>query len=144
MIPNNDAKEALIIKARSIAALTAPLPTGTLPDGVQGIREYGWKGTVFNYPNIRLELEPQVPTTNDSLCAPSFIEWSWYVFSEHQSSLEADEIAGILVSNFQAISFISNNVKFVRVNITENIPAISQDERTWRAQIRCRSIVNIA
>lgn len=138
MIPNNDAKEALITEARSIGSLV----TGTLPDGIQGIREYGWKGTVFNYPNIRLELEPQIPTTNDSMCSPSYLEWSWYVFSETQSSLEADQIAGILVNHFRAISFTRNNIKFTRVNITENIPAISQDERTWRAQIRCRSIVN--
>jgi hypothetical protein len=141
MIPNNEIKEALISKGRAIAGLTAPLPTGTLPDGLQGVREHSWKGTDYNYPNVRLELETQVPTTNDSNCAVGLANWSWYVFSEMHSSQEADRIAGIILANFRGISFQINNVHFSRIVILENIPAVSQDERTWRAQVRCQSLV---
>jgi hypothetical protein len=46
------------------------------------------------------------------------------------------------VQTFRGSSFARNNIKFVRVRILENIKAIRQDVRTWRAQVRCRSVVH--
>lgn len=136
MISNDLTKAAVVAKLKTITALTA-----LLPDGLQGIRESGWRGNVFGFPNVRVEMESQTDLTPDSNCTPSNQSWSIYVFSEKQSSQEADEIAGIVVGQIKGVSFSGTGVKFSRVEILENIPAIAENENTWRAQIRCRSIV---
>lgn len=136
MIPNDITKGAVIARLKADSTLVA-----RLPDQLLGIREYGWRGNVFQYPCVRVEMESQIDATPDSNCTPVNQSWSVYVFSELHSSQEADEIAGIIATNFKGISFGDVNVKFSRVEILENIPAIPDDERTWRAQVRCRSII---
>ena len=136
MIPNNVTKAAVVTANKAIASLIA-----RLPDGSSGVREYGWRGNDFQYPNVRIEMESQVDQTPDSNCTPVNQAWSEYVFSESHSSMEADELAGIIAEYFKGITFSGDGVKFSRVEILEVIPAIPDDERTWRAQVRCRSII---
>jgi len=136
MIPNDVTKAAVVAETQSIASLIA-----LLPDGTQGVREYGWRGNQFQYPNVRVEMESQYDATPDSNCTPVNQSWSLYVFSESHSSLEADNLAGIIANYFKGISFSGTGVKFSTVEVLENIPAIPDDERTWRAQVRCRSII---
>lgn len=138
MIANDLIKEAIVTRLRAHTTLTA-----RLPDGVQGVREQFWRGTIFQYPNVRVELETQTDATPDSNCTPAYQDWSVYVFSEKQSSQEADEIAGIIVAYLRGTNFTVNTVKFSKVSILENIPATPEDEHTWRAQIRCRSLIFI-
>lgn len=137
MIPNNDVKQAIVTRLRAYSTLV----NYPLPDGVQGVREYNWRGTDFQYPNVRVEIESQTDATPEPRCTSSYIDWSTYVFSEHQSSLEADKIAGIVEAYFKDLSFTENNVKFQKIKVLESIPAIPEDEHTWRAQVRCRSII---
>ena len=136
MIPNDLTKAAVVAKLKANATLVA-----RLPDGLMGIRESGWRGNVFQYPNVRVEMEAQVDATPDSNCTPVNQAWSVYVFSEFHSSQEADEIAGIIANYFKGLSFSGSGVKFSSTEVLENIPAIPDDERTWRAQVRCRSII---
>lgn len=136
MISNDEVKEAVVSTLKADAILVA-----RLPDGQNGIRERGWRGNVFQYPIVRVDLEPQRDLTPDSNCTPVTQDWSIYVYSEEHSSREADQIAGLVANLFQGRFFVSNGIKFSRVNILENIPAIPEDERTWRAQVRCRSII---
>jgi hypothetical protein len=139
MIANDLVKEAIVTNLRAYAALTAQLP-----DGVQGVREQHWRGTVFQYPNVRVELESQIDVTPNNNCTPAYQTWSVYVFSEKQSSQEADTLAGLIVSHFKGITFTVNTVKFSNVSILESIPATPEDEHTWRAQVRCQSVINTA
>lgn len=136
MIANDQVKEAVVSILKANSTLIA-----RLTDGLKGVRERGWRGNVFSYPNVRVDLEPQRDLTPDSDCTPVIQDWSVYVYSEQHSSMEADQIAGIVANLFQSRFFVENGVKFARVNILENIPAIPEDERTWRAQVRCRSII---
>lgn len=135
MIDNDLVKAALIAKANSTPGIQAFLASGT-------VLEYNFKGTDWTYPCGRLYIENQTETSPDENGCPSFVDFSWYIFSEKQSSKQADQIAGSFVSAFRASSFTRNNIKFSHIKILENIPAISQDERTWRAQIRCRSLIH--
>jgi hypothetical protein len=137
MVSNDIIQAALLAKAQSIVALTAAL-TG----GASSIKQLNFKGTDFSYPSVRLALEGQ--TELSEMSCPSQVDFSFYVFSEKSSSKEADQIAGIIVSAIRGISFKQNTVRFTKIRITENIPAIAQDEVTWRSQIRCQSIVNLA
>lgn len=137
MISNNLVKAALIAKADTTPAILAiPIASGT-------VSEYNFQGTDWVYPCVRLQLDPQTDVLSGNKC-PSFIEFSWYILSEHQSSEQADQIAGVFASVFRDLSFTRNSIKFSGIQILENIPAIKQDARTWRAQVRCRALINNA
>ncbi len=135
MISNDLVKAALINKGNSTPAIQAYLPSGT-------VLEYNFQGTDWTYPCARLHVEDQTDQSEDTSGCPSWVEFSWYIFSESGSSKQADQIAGVFVAAFRGLSFTRNNIKFGKVKILENIPAIKQDERTWRAQIRCRSLIH--
>ena len=137
MIANNTIKAAIVAQTQAVPTLTGTV----LPDGAKGVAEINWRGDVFSYPNVRIGDISQTDQTPDSNCTPVIIDWSVYVFSEKHSSLEADNIAGLIVVYFKDRNFTSNGLRFVRVGILENIAAIQDDPNTWRAQVRCRSIV---
>jgi|SRR5688572_17329143 len=137
MIPNNTVQASIVAQTQLVPTLTGTV----LPDGARGVSEVNWRGDEFDYPNVRVGLESQTDATPDSDCTPVFVDWSVYVFSEKHSSFEANEIAGLIVVYFKGRNFTSNGLRFARVEILENIPALQEDSNTWRAQIRCRSIV---
>ena len=137
MLDNDLIQASILAKAQTLTTLIA-----LLPDGLQGIRELNWKGSDFSYPCVRLALETQMDLDETNVSCPSTVDFSFYVFSETASSKQANSIAGKLVSGFRGIGFSQNNIKFVKIKILENIPAIAQDARTWRAQIRCRSTIH--
>lgn len=139
MISNDLIQAALLAKAQTIAALTAALTSGA-----KGIKELDYKGTDFSFPCVRIALEGQTDISGTNTNCPSQVDFSFYVFSEKSSSKESNQIAGIIVTAFRGMSFSQSTVKFVKIRITENIPAIAQDEITWRAQIRCQSIAHLA
>lgn len=139
MISNELVQAAIVAKAQASATLIA-----ALSQGIDGIKELNWKGTDFTYPCVRIALEGQTDLTETNVSCPSQVDFSFYVFSETASSKQANQIAGIIVTAFRGLSFAQNTVKFVKIRIQENIPAIAQDERTWRAQVRCQSIIHTA
>jgi len=139
MVSNELIHAAILSKAQASVAITS-----SLPDGTKGIKESGYKGTDFSYPCVRLAIEGQTDILGTNTNCPSQVDFSFYVFSEKASSKEADQIAGKIVTGFRGISFEQDAVKFVKIRILENIPAIAQDERTWRAQIRCQSMIHLA
>lgn len=137
MIDNNLLQAALTAKANGNTVITTSLPSGT-------VLEYNFQGTDLSYPSARLQIENQYDISDTNVNCPSQVEWSWYVFGEQRSSKECNQIAAKFVNQFRGVSFTQNGIKFVKIRILENIPAIQEDERTWRAQIRCQSIVHSA
>ena len=135
MIDNDLIQAALVSKANSTAGIQTSLASGT-------IVEYNFQGTDWTYPTARLQIESQIDLISANAHCPSQVDFSWYIFSEKASSKEANNIAGKFITAFRGLSFTQNSIKFVRVMVLENIPAIRQDERTWRAQIRCQSVVH--
>lgn len=135
MISNELIQAAIVAKTQASATIIA-----ALTDGATGIKEFNYKGADFSYPCVRIQLDSQIDISE--IACPSQVEFSFYIFSEKASSKEANQIAGIIVSAFRGLSFSQNSIKFVKINILENIPAIAQDERLWRAQIRCRTIIH--
>ena len=137
MIDNDLLQAAILAKSQGVTALTSSLPSGTA-----SIKEFNWRGTDFQYPCVRIAVESQFDVSETNISCPSQVDFSFYIFSEKQSSKEANSIAGKVVAGLRGLSFAQNNIKFVKVRILEHIPAIAEDERTWRAQVRCRSIVH--
>jgi len=139
MISNDLIQAAILAKIQAVTSVTT-----SLPDGANGIKELSYKGTDFSYPCIRIALEGQIDIAGTNTHCPSQADFSFYIFSEKSSSKETNQIAGKVVAAFRGLSFSQSTVKFVKIRILENIPAIAQDERTWRAQIRCQSTVHTA
>jgi hypothetical protein len=83
-------------------------------DDNEEIREDGWKGSNFTYPNIRVRLIDNTPVNGSS-------------------SQQADRIAGIIMTELHDTQFVSNNISF-GVRTTSLAPAIWSDEQTWRSE----------
>jgi hypothetical protein len=100
--------------------------------GVDEIREDQWQGTNFSYPNVRVRMISNRPVGGKD-CPLQTITVSFMVFSEDASSLEAEQIAGIINNTLNDITFISNGI-MVSLRTSNLIPAVRSDERTWRTE----------
>jgi len=105
--------------------------TDELSAGAEEIREDQWQGKDFTYPNIRVRLITNNP--EDVQCDLHSVLFSCLVFSESTSSQQADTIAGIIGITLHERSFVSNNIAFTTY-VTDLVPAIRSDLRTWRSE----------
>ena len=133
MIGDETIQSALITKLKLF-----PSPTGTFTNSAE-IRELEWQGDEFVYPNVRLDLEDnRYYFDEQERCQLQEVEFSVYVFSESRSSKQCSQIKTEII-NFlvgQGWSNIPLNVRFARVRLLENVPAVRAEERVWRAQAR--------
>lgn len=134
MIDNNLIQAALISKLKADTNLIAFLAQYNASDE---IREASYQGTVFAYPNVRIELGTQIET-GEPPCY-SEIPFTVYCHSEENSSKQANELAGfvndaLIRKNFSGTGFTSGRI------ITDGtISARRTTERIWQAvcQFRC-------
>ncbi|MBU2051385.1 MAG: hypothetical protein KKH61_20750, partial [Gammaproteobacteria bacterium] len=98
------------------------------------MREHQWQGTDFTYPNIRIRMISITPISSNIECSHTKFSVSFMVFSENASSLEANQIAGIINNELHNKQFTSNSIAFALV--TSNlVPAIRSDIHTWRSEV---------
>ena len=131
LIRDDQIQAGLVSYLKGRTAVTS-LVTGTY--GVE-IREDQWQGTKFTYPNVRVRLISNVPTDKTG-CLHEFTA-GIQVFSEEASSMESDQIAGIIGNELHGNGFQSNNIAFT-IQVTNLIPAIRSDMRTWRSEVLIR------
>ena len=137
MLRDDQIQAALVAYLKSNTDIVAELGAeGTDEDE---IREDTWQGTEFSYPNIRVNLISNVPT-NDN-CPTSRIVVSFMVFTEDSSSQLSDRIAGIINTTLNYRSFVSNNIAFT-ARITNLVPAVRRDQRTWMSEARFSMLVS--
>ncbi len=134
MLSNDEIQAELISYLKKNTAIVNALPS------VDEIREDQWQGTVFEYPNIRVKLNSNVPLDAET-CNHIQISISFLVFSELPSSLEADQIAGIINKELHKKQFKSNGIAF-SLRTTNLIPAIRSDVRTWRSEVLMSGIAS--
>lgn len=135
MIGDEQIQAAIITKMKSLAPY----------QGVQSgeIRELEWQGDTFTYPNIRVELETNEWYFDEQeKCNLQYIEFSVYCFSEQRSSKECSQIKTAVINALVGIGFTSNSTKFSRLRMVDNVPAVREDERTWRSQVKFGSRVS--
>ena len=132
LIRTDEVQTALIIDLLANSDVTDEL------DDVTEIREFNWKGTEFSYPNIRVEIVNANPNESPD-CGQSFIG-SIYVFSENSSSVQANQIAGIIADEYYHKSLSSNSIFFTSIGVSL-ISAIAQSERTWRSEVQLESMI---
>lgn len=125
---NVQIQSALIAYLKATTTLTAVVTAAE-------IRENQWQGTEYIYPNVRVKLQDNRP--GEVNCDVSNCMFSILIFSQLDSSIQAEQIAGIIDVALHARSFSSNNIRFSlwRMNL---IPAIRIDARTWRSEIQFR------
>lgn len=139
MISNADIQASWIAKLKATSAVTARISTVE-------IREDQWKGQTFTYPNIRVKLGPLMPTTPNNNCQIFRSEVSIRVYVEQKSSKTADEIAGIVATQFWGHPFTNGAVKFTAINLTSVMPADTPewDEQSWMAEVNLSCLVQSA
>lgn len=142
MIRNDQVQAALISRLKANNTITSLIVSGTAQDETwhTDIREDQWEGTSFGYPNIRVRLLPSSPL-GDKDCHIIKFSVSFLVFSEEQSSMEADQIAGIITNEFQGKTFLANNIE-ISLRLASLIPAVRSDTRTWRSEALMNGIAS--
>lgn len=131
---NDELKEALIDYLQSKTAITSLLYN----DDANEIKESQWQGTVAYYPCLRVRIITNKPIGN---CASSTYSASIMCYSEEASSEEADRIAGIIGNMLHGIGFTSAGMHFT-CSVSDTVPAIRQDARTWRAEVFINGVVS--
>lgn len=139
MISNEDVKAGIIQKLKTISVVIALVPAVE-------IREYQWKGTEFSYPNIRVRILANEPMSNDN-CNTATVKSSIQVFTEEDSSLNADDIAGVIADQLHGHSFTSQGISFM-FRVTGITPATAaglvDNLRTWRSEVLATAIASSA
>lgn len=137
MIGDELVQAAIIEKIKTLAPIGNPA-SGQLV-GVNEIKEIYWQGDSFSYPNVRVDLENnEWAFSEQENCQLQYAEFSIYVFSEERSSKQCSQIKSSIINSLNGIGFTStlHGVKFSRLRMIENIPAIRETERLWRSQIK--------
>lgn len=124
------------IQAGLVSYLKSKTTITSLLDSSDEIKEDQWQGTEFYYPAVRVRLISNNPFQT---CYHQF-ECGIQIFSEEASSLEADQISGIIATEFHPVGFTSNSLAFL-ANVTNVIPAARSDMRTWRSEVLVRGLV---
>ena len=133
IIRNDEIQAVLIAYLKANTNITGAL------DDADEIREDGWKGTEFTYPNIRIRMIQNEPIISRS-CYQR-IEVSFLAFSEQASSLEADQIAGIIGNELHEHSFTASGLA-ISLRLRNLVPAIWSGEHIWRSEAIMSGIVS--
>jgi len=96
-------------------------------------------GTDFSYPAVRLKMIRNAPTNDD--CNKNEIMFSWGVFTEDQSSLYCNQICGTIAEVSHQKHFSSEGLLF-SLRVTNLVPAIRSDTRTWRGEVLVSGLVS--
>lgn len=133
-IPRNDQiKAGIVAKLKANATILAEL------NDTSEVRESQWQADNFSYPNIRVRAISNKPTMGN--CNLSTIQIGIAVFSEEDSSQEADRIAGIIANELHTQSFTSVAIKFA-LSVGDLNPAIRIDENTWMSEVLVNGTAN--
>ena len=138
MISDEVIQAALIAKLKTFTNVTV-----LLTDGATDIKELQWQGDDFHYPAVRLDLEDNsIYFDEQEKCTLQEVTFSVYIYSQERSSKQCSQIKGLVMNNLIGKSWSGTGVKFVKIRLNDNSPAIREDERTWRASAQFKSRVH--
>ena len=135
MIRNDQIQQGIVSYLKANATITAQLTTSA------EIREDQWQGRDFVYPNIRVRMISNLPQIDNRDGCDHRVSMGIQAYSEDDSSQEADRIAGIIGNVLHGRSFSSNSLNFHSV-VTNLVPAVRSDIRTWRSEVLLQCIVS--
>jgi len=127
MISVNDVQAAFISSLKS-----DPLITGAL--GNTDIREDWFQGKEFVYPNLRVDVGDLLLGSSVPCEKVNFSSVTIWVYSEKDSSFQANDIAALMAAKYHEHNFTVSGVIY-RTTVTRIVTAKRIDERTWRAGV---------
>lgn len=128
MIRDDQIQAGIVSYLKSKTTITSQL------SDTDEIREDQWQGRDFVYPNIRVRLISNSPQGDIRGGCNHLVSIGIQVFSEQDSSQQADRIAGIIGDMLHGRSFSSNSLNF-HTTVTNLLPAVRSDIRTWRSEV---------
>lgn len=135
MLSDEKLQADLLTKLKTLSSVTA-----LLGDGASGIKELQWQGVTFLYPCVRFDIENTgYEFDEQEKCQLYFMEFSLFVFSQERSSKQCSQIKGLLENSLTALGWTGTNAKYSRLRMTDSVPSVREDERTWRSQISYRT-----
>jgi hypothetical protein len=137
VVPIEQAQAALITYLKSITALVT-----ALGNDASKIKEYFWQGEDFTYPAVRLQMGI-ARADGEPNCGKWLLPFYVLCFSEQKSSKEASQLASIVATIHGFEPGTINGVAFVRFYVDQIIPAVRQDELTWRSEVVVHSTINM-
>jgi len=132
-IATSDIQSHIVAYLKSKTAVTDYL------DSADEIREDQYQGTEWYYPCVRVRMISNTP--NGSRPCSHTAEFGVQVYSETQSSAEADEIAGIIANELHSKSWKGSSLH-LSVHVTNIVPALRADMRTWRSEVLATAYVS--
>ena len=125
MILPVNVQEVIVAYLKANTSVTALVPAVE-------IRERQWVGDKFAYPNIRVYvgLIERLVSGCNRFSANAEIT----VFSEKDSSKEADTIAGVVAQQLDRHAFIRNGINFSRIEVM-NITTAVNEGGIWLAKL---------
>lgn len=128
------------VQAGMVARLKATTDVVALLPSANEIREDYWQGTTFAYPNVRVAISTLYPKERCNYCKTLI---RLLVFSDQASSREANAIAAEINEALHNKSFSQGTVRYLLYS-AGLVPAVRVDERSWRAEVLLRAIVEPA
>lgn len=120
------------------------LLTTALAEGPSGVRESQWRGTAFEYPNVRLQRCLLSPYGNGP-CADSLrrCQFTIQVSSKKDSSVTAQELQGLVMASLEGARLASADVRtLIPIRLQLQSP-VSPDPLTgvWTGSVTFRTLV---
>lgn len=133
MLRNDQIQAALVAYLKGRTNITTEVTHEIDGEDVIEIREDQWQGEDFSYPNVRVRLLPSEPIMAEN-CNLMRFGVAFQVFSQTESSLEADRIAGIIGNELHERQFSSNDIAF-SLRVSSLTPALRSDLYSWRSEV---------
>lgn len=136
MINLNVVQEAIVQHLKANVALV-----GMLNDKHQ-IKEDQWQGRTYSYPAIRVNLGRQTNyVTSGDKCSGMNQEFTVEVYSEKDSSMEANDIMFAVNTALEGINFTYGTIRFVSITLSVVNPPERIDDKTWRTSITYKNLI---
>lgn len=130
MIPNST------IQADLIAAMKAYTPLVTALSNADRVKENQYAGRAIAYPGVRLDLGQQRHIADRGPCDHARLDFMVVILSEGDSSLQSDQIAGIVNDLFHGDGMpkrFAGTGWYSYFRSTGLISAFRTGEKTWSA-----------
>jgi len=128
MIGNDIVQAAIIAKMKGNGAIIAVLNSSN------EIKEAQWQGVSFLYPAVRVNIGTQSNDRGSPFCNFGYLPFSVKVFSEQESSLQADNIMGIINTQLHGSYAVGTAMILNQIECIGLIGAIRISGQLWQSQ----------
>jgi len=127
VISNQVLQKDIIADLKALVALTALLKAAA------DIKEDQYQGTTYGYPAVRVALARQAPYRIPEQCDHMTLTFSIRVYSEQESSKEADTVMGVIADRYHRHFFTGTGWKGW-INREAVVSAALWAEKLWRSE----------